>query len=67
MRFQYDDVSDYTDIYASVNDVCVLCRHFDVCPLMEAIGSNLVYPSADKLTIAECPMFEMETIEESEN
>ena len=65
MKFKYNGRTKYTDIGAGVDDICLFCSLFESdCPLMGALGINLVYPSADKITIKECPIYEPIDIDE---
>ena len=59
MQFQYISEEGITEVSAETSDKCFMCQLFDACPLVGALEINLVYPSADKLTIEDCPIFEM--------
>ena len=62
MKFEYLEQEGITEVSTDLDDKCTLCKNFDVCPLLGALEINLVYPSADKLTIEECPIFELEEL-----
>ena len=57
MRFRYNSETALTDISIGTKDICLFCSLQSYCPLMGALETNLVYPSADKLTIKECPVY----------
>lgn len=64
MKFKYNLKTKYTDIGAGADDICLFCSLFESdCPLMDALAINLVYPSANTITIEECPMYEPADIE----
>lgn len=60
MYFEYDEQEGYTVVSAELEDKCVMCKYFDECPLIGAIETHLVYPSASSLYVEECPMYELE-------
>lgn len=64
MFFDYIEDEDYTQVSAEVDDKCVLCALFDNCPLITALGLNVVYPSADKISIEECSLYYPETLDD---
>ena len=57
MYFEYKEKEGYTEVSAETNDICVMCKLFDSCPLLGALETNLVYPSADIITIENCPIY----------
>lgn len=57
MYFEYLEEEGYTEVSAETSDICVMCKLFDTCPLISALEINLVYPSADKLHIEDCPLY----------
>lgn len=63
MKFDYDDITGLTDVRVETDDICLLCSLLEYCPLMGALETNLVYPSANKLTIQECSIYEPIRIE----
>jgi hypothetical protein len=65
MKFKYNFETKLTEIGAETDDICLFCSLFEEdCPLMGGLEINLVYPSANRITIAECPMYEPIDIEE---
>lgn len=62
MYFKYLDKEGITDVISEIDDICVLCRYYDACPLIGAIATNVVYPSAEKLQIEDCVMYAPEEI-----
>lgn len=54
MKFTYNSETGQTDYQLQTDDICLFCETEEVCPLLQALMINLVYPSCDKLTIAEC-------------
>ena len=58
MYFEYKEGEGYTEVSAETDDIFVLCKFFDSCPLMGALETNIVYPSCEKLQIESCPMYE---------
>lgn len=64
MRFKYISEEGITEVLAGKDDICLMCKLFDYCPLLGALEINLVYPAADKLTIKDCPIYDPEDISE---
>ena len=62
MQFEYLEEEGITEIATDMDDKCTFCRNFDICPLLGALEINLVYPSADKLTVEDCPLFDFEEL-----
>lgn len=58
MKFKYKNDIKLTEVSAETDDICLFCSLFDDCPLLGALSTNLVYPSADRITIEECPIYE---------
>lgn len=67
MYFKYNEEEDITEVWTETDDICVTCKYFDYCPLMAAFENNVVYPSANTLTIEECSMYELYIDEACEN
>lgn len=63
MKFRYNDDTKVTDIWAETDDICLFCALFDYCPLLGALEINLVYPSADRITVAACSIYHPEGVE----
>lgn len=64
MKFEYLSDEGITRIQPNIEDKCSLCDTFEDCPLIQALTINLVYPSAYKLQIKDCPMFNLTKIHE---
>lgn len=58
MNFKYNSETKLTEIGAETDDICLFCSLLDYCPFIGALETNLVYPSADRLTIEDCPIYE---------
>ena len=67
MKFEYLEDEGITSIMAETDDICVICKFFDYCPLIGALETNLVYPSANRITIEECPIFAPEYDDRTDN
>ena len=59
MEFEYLEKEGITKVTAETTDRCFLCDNFEDCPLLGALETNIVYPSAEYLEINECPMFKL--------
>ena len=57
MYFEFNEAENRTIVTAETDDVCVLCSLFDYCPFIGALESHVVYPSAELLSIEDCPMY----------
>lgn len=58
MQFEYNSKEGITEVAAETSDICLFCSLFDYCPLVGALETNLVYPSADRITVVDCPIYE---------
>ena len=58
MFFEYNADEGYTEVNCEVDDACLLCNLYDLCPLIGAIENNIVYPSSNNLYVASCSLYE---------
>lgn len=58
MNFEYNSDTGITEVAVGLDDICLFCNLLEYCPLIGALETNLVYPSADKITIQECSIYE---------
>lgn len=58
MQFQYNSDEGITEVSVETDDICLFCSLLDSCPLAGALATNLVYPSANRLTIEDCPIYD---------
>ncbi len=68
MDFNYDEKTDTTNLTAYKEiDICCKCPKIirNNCPLLHCLKDNYVYPSAQKLIISECKLFDL--IKDSSN
>ena len=51
-------------IYAEDNDLCYLCVHTEICPLLSAIQFEAVILRYENIDIAKCGMFKEITLDQ---
>ena len=62
MDLNYDEKTDTTNLTAYKEiDICCKCPKIirNNCPLLHCLKDNYVYPSAQKLIISECKLFDL--------
>lgn len=59
MIFNYNEKTDITNLELDEEDVCNECNFYNHCPLIGAIMSNIVYPSAMHLIFGDCHFYRL--------
>ena len=57
MYFEYNEEVGITEVYSETDDICVMCKYFDFCPLIGALEQHTVYHSDNEIYIEDCPMY----------
>ena len=62
MDFNYDEKTDTTNLTAYKDlDICCKCPKIirNNCPLLHCLKDNYVYPSAQKLIMSDCSLYNL--------